>query len=257
MNAIERWMPKFWQDIIGNGELKEHLRNILRAASVGSNRGLNTLTWGASRAGKTATMRFFGQCLLCRELDPASLNPCGTCARCSTRGDVIYGARGLETENAQYWRHVAIVDCTVVNEGYIRELLAELGEYDGLRMIYLDEVHRLSRHFMDERLLKPLEDREYMWAASAITLKDLDTAFKNRFIKIPLEAPSTEELIRWTKERCSEFGIQFDSEDTLSCLAEKAGCIPGFVLQFLARANSRPDKAVTQELVDKHVFDFE
>src|ERR1041385_371809 len=104
MSKIERNLPNKWDDMVGNTDLKEHLRCILRDVSQGKEEGLNTLIYGPSRSGKSAAAHLFGQCLLCEAFDPISLNPCGKCSRCTSRWDILEGARGLHTVTAKNWR---------------------------------------------------------------------------------------------------------------------------------------------------------
>ena len=66
---IETWVPRRWDNIVGNEDLVEHYQDMLRTMLIGQKKGLNTMVLGPSRTGKTAATKLFVRCLLCENLD--------------------------------------------------------------------------------------------------------------------------------------------------------------------------------------------
>jgi hypothetical protein len=261
---IGRWLASTWEQVLGCDSLKEHFHDILRSALDGDLTGVNTAVFGASRSGKTSIIKLFVRCLLCQQLDPVTLNPCnGGCKLCCQEVS-RFGLHGIFAEIAfadgrKNPVHYVPIDCTSITEQGLRDKLIDLRDYDGLRVVYLDEAHRLARRIMDEQLLKPVEERRgYMWILSAATTGDLERMFLNRFVKFQTTPPSCEELAIWTGERCKEFEIEWDDEDTILRLVDRANFLPGLVLQVLGRAQKRRVKPqLSRNLVEGHLFTVE
>lgn len=274
---IERWQPSQWDHIVGNQELKDYFWDMIYCIrKEGHRSGFNCLTTGPSREGKTATITFGIKCIGCFNFDFESMNPCGACKNC-TMNTHLYGNDGwenfvdfLDEEEAptpvRY--HYLPLDCTRLTELELERTLSRIRIDDGnLRIIYLDEVHRLSRRFMDERLLKPLEDFPAIWIASSANVKQvddrdqtkLDKMFQNRFtFRINTQKPNVSNLTVWLAQRCEDWGIQCEEpKKTLTRLAERCHHTPGMALQVLNKAHKRRSKLLTRAIVDGHVFDFD
>ena len=164
--------------------------------------------------------------------------------------------------------HYFPVDCTRISEADLeRILLTVRRDDDTLKVIYLDEVHRLGRRFMDEKLLKPLEESRAIWIASSAYVKKeedegtkkLDKMFQNRFtFRIDTERASVGEFAIWLAQRCEDFGIKCDEPKVvLTRLAERSNQIPGMALQALNKAHKKRSKLLTLEMVEDHVFDLD
>jgi hypothetical protein len=273
---VERFQPQCWDHIVGNQQLKEYFWDMIWCVrKEGHRSGFNLLTTGESRCGKTATVSFGVKCLGCYDLDFETMNPCGKCANC-TMNHHLYGNEGwegfadwLSEEEAptpiRY--HYMPIDCTRLSESDLEDCLTKIRiSDDNLRIIYLDEVHRLSRRFMDERLLKPIEDYPAIWIASSANVRKddvddtskLDKMFQNRFsFRINIQKPSADELTAWLAKRCAELGIQCEkARETLRHLAQRSNRNTGMALQVLNRAHKKRSKILTVEMVDDHVFDF-
>lgn len=276
MKDIERWIPERWDQIVSNRNLKEYFFDMIWAVRKDGHRsGFNLLATGPSRTGKTSAITFGIKCLGCLNFDFETMNPCGTC-RCCTLNHHLYGNDGWEnvvdfvddnevTTPVRYHYHP--IDCTRLSEADLEAKLAKLRVCnEDLRVIYLDEVHRLSRRFMDERLLKPLEDFPAIWIASSAYVKQadgenksLEKMFHNRFtFRITTEKPGLDELVVWLAERCEEWGILIDApEKTLTRLSERSHQIPGMALQVLNKAHKKRSKLLTFAIVEEHTFDFD
>ncbi len=276
MKDIERWIPERWDQIVGNRALKEYFWDMIWCVrKEGHRSGFNLLATGPSRTGKTSAISFGIKCLGCLNFNFDTMNPCGTC-KCCTLNHHLYGNEGWENVVDYFDHHEAPtpvryhyhpVDCTSLSESDLESKLARIRMCnEDLRIIYLDEVHRLSRRFMDERLLKPLEDFPAIWIASSAYVKrdgdhgpPLDKMFQNRFtFRITTELPDLDQLVVWLAERCDEWGIQVDSpEFTLPLLAERCHQVPGMALQVLNKSHKRRSKILTREIVENHSFDLD
>lgn len=276
MIDIERWIPERWDQIVGNRALKEYFWDMIWCVrKEGHRSGFNLLATGPSRTGKTSAISFGIKCLGCLNFSFDTMNPCGTC-KCCTLNHHLYGNEGWENivdfvdENevktpVRY--HFHPVDCTRLSESDLEAKLAKLRICnEDLRIIYLDEAHRLSRRFMDEKLLKPLEDFPAIWIASSANIKNrdaedqkLDKMFQNRFsFRIATQLPSLGELVLWLAMRCQEWGILVEfPATTLPRLAERCHQIPGMALQVLNKAHKRRRKILTRGMVEEHTFDVD
>ena len=255
-NSMERWVPSSWSEIVGNPELTEHLQDVLWSVRVREDlTGHNTLVYGPSRSGKTASLKLFMRCLLCHNLDTETLNPCQReCPACRA-GSERFGAAGIEQQVHKVLIHCQAIDCTAVTETTLREKLQEMRDYPGVRAVYFDELHRLARRNMDEQLLKQTEEKDFIWLASAISVKDLDRAFLNRFsTKIKTELPTTDELVAWIKQRCEEIKLDWEDDQTLVRLAQRANRVPGLAIQVVARADKKRKRLLTRSLAESHRF---
>lgn len=276
MKDIERWIPERWDQVVGNQALKEYFWDMIWCVrKQGHRSGFNLLATGSSREGKTSLITLGIKCLGCLNLDFETMNPCGKC-KCCTLNHHLYGNDGWENvvdflneheapTPVRY--HYRPIDCTRISEAELERVLSELRVNDGnLRIVYLDEVHRLARRSMDEKLLKPLEDFPAIWLASSAYVKrhagdghSLEKMFQNRFtFRLSTEKPSRSELILWLAERCHEWNIPVETpEKTLERLAERCRHVPGMALQILNKAHKKRSRLLTSAMVEEHVFDFD
>lgn len=254
---IQQWIPKSLNEIVGNEELVEHFENGLAVGGVMP----NTLITGESRSGKTSGVKAFIRALFCRNRATGSFDACGVCVNCQAdvgryeQTGVFVQATMMESNQKQV-RHFLPIDCAKITEAILREELSDLREFSGLRIIYLDEIHRLKQRGMDELLLKPLEELNYVWIASSATVKGLEPMFLNRFlVKLHTQLPTRDALAEWLAYRCKEWGIEWDDPRTLVRLAELSNQNPGKAIQVLARAAGKPSRKITSELVERHRFE--
>lgn len=281
---IERWLPSRWDQITGNQPLKEYFWDMLWCVrKQGHRSGFNLLLTGPSRGGKTSGITLGIQALGCFNLDFATFNPCGTCANCRAKIS-LYGNDGwenwvdiFEDEEAakRSIRYLFIpLNCGSLNEEEIDRLLARIRvDDDTLKVVYLDEVHRLVRRGLDSQLLVPLEKHPVIWMASSAYVRsednedghegrrrpdDLERMFQNRFTyRISTEKPSVDEMAIWLAERCEEWGIHVeDAERTLTRLSERCRQLPGMALQVVNKAHKRRSRLLVRAMVEDHVFDF-
>lgn len=282
---IERWTAPRWDQVVGNQELKEYFYDTIWCVHQESHRsGFNMLLTGDSRGGKTSGITLGIKALGCSHLDYETFNPCGYCANCKAKVG-LYGNDGWENwvdvsedEEAakKSVRFLYLpVDCTRLNEAEIDRVIEKVRVDDGnLKIIYLDEVHRLVRRGLDEQLLKPLETCEAIWIASSAYVKkedrddgnedgrkqdSLEKMFQNRFtFRIETQRPTVDEMSLWLAERSEEWSIKVeDAESTLQRLTERSCCVPGMALQVLNKAHKKRSKVLTAAMVENHVFDLD
>jgi hypothetical protein len=281
LQTPERFTPESWDDIAGNQDLKEYWQDCLKGVRTSGYRsGYNLLVTGGSREGKTSTISFGIKALLCCDFDLKTMNPCHQCVNCTSRfylngtgewhSQVDYPDLADPAKHRTPVRsHFVSIDCSRLREADVNDLCMKLRVDDGnLKIVYLDEVHRLARRNMDEMLLKPLEDYHAIWiASSAVVKKDgigdgekLDKMFQNRFsYRLQTQRPTKAEMVDWLLSRCEQFSIMLndDAEKTLSTLIERSNRIPGMALHVLNKAHKKDDRMLTLEMVEKHIFDLD
>jgi|LakMenEpi03Aug12_release.lakeMendotaPanAssembly.Ray.scaffolds.fasta_scaffold191846_3 DNA polymerase III delta prime subunit len=255
-----RWAPACWDDIVGNRQLKKFFRNLAsiireeyRRTGKISKRTLYTLLLtGVSRSGKTSMLKFFVRCLTCQDLD-AELNPCRyTCPACRHRPE-IEGREGLftatTTGSGEVPVDLKIIDCGRVNTP--SEFGKEISKIelfpDVLQIVFLDEVHRLTRNGADEMLLKLIEDSESLFVLATAHPEGLETMVRNRTVELPTELPGEVEFVTWIVSRCLEFGIACEDEAVIE-LATRSNRVPGMALRTLAVAATNP-QGLTPDVV--------
>lgn len=274
---LERFSPERWDQIIGNQAIKEYFWDMIYGVrKEGHRSGYNALISGGSRGGKTSGIGFGIKCMLCCNFDLDTMNPCHRCANCTAKFH-LYGTGGWhnhvdfcdeELNPTPVHVHFMPLDCTSLTSSDIDACLGEIRVDDGvLRIVYLDEVHRLAPRGLDERFLKPLEDYKAIWiASSAIIKKDdnedsskLEKMFQNRFTyRLQTQKPQVRKMIHWMAERCHECSIKVEApETTLKLLAERSERVPGMALQVLNKAHKSRSKLLTRSLVEDHVFDLD
>lgn len=261
---ILRWQPLTWEDIIGNRRPKRYfqkmLRSIRRHIREGRVHGLNQLSFlltGASRSGKTSMITFFLRCVSCLRLDEETLNPCdGRCENCRSEGyrlDGNYGIfiRSTMTCQQRVQAHIQLIDATMIEgPSDLRERVRELSDFKGeIRIVYVDETHRLARREMDEILLKAVEQKSYIWIFSTAKPEGLEDMFLNRLIKQTTEPPEDAELEQWIANLCNEWGIRWEPEAILR-VVEKSNRIVGTALHAVALAALDPEEGLTLDLVE-------
>lgn len=254
---IARWIPRGFDEVLGNQLMITHFQNVVLAGGYGP----HTLVLGPTRTGKTATTKIHLQILVCKHTALTSIRPCGECEYC-TKNILRDGQRGIESHlrsDAKFLFekiHVLPIDCSHATESSLKELLREARDYDdGLRILYLDEVHRLGKRGLDELFLKPMEEENLTVIASSTTTRGLEPAFLNRFaVRLHTERPALDVMSVWLAHRCAEWMLTWDDSKTLIALAELSSRAPGVALHVLGWAASTPDRVVLKAMVDQHAL---
>lgn len=261
---ILRWIPPTWDHFAGNRRLKRFLMKLLRSARRHVREGrvhdLNRLCFvltGESRSGKTAMVTFFVRCLACLSLDEETLNPCnGQCENCRSNACVLDGNYGIfslvnSPDGHRGHVHYQLIDATMVEgPSDLRDRVRELRDFDeDVRVVYIDETHRLVRREMDEILLKAIEQKGYIWIFSTAKPDGLEDMFLNRLIKVATELPEVEEMERWIADRCDEWQINWEPEAVMR-VVEKSNRVAGTALHAVALAALDPEEGLTLDLVE-------
>lgn len=276
---LERFQPSSWDDIVGNPAIKEYFFDAIYCIRErGDISGFNMIATGPSRDGKTSAITFGMRCMLCCNLDLETMNPCHSCENCTAKFHLfgndgwnnsvdLYGDPDKNPTPVRF--HYFPLDCTQLKEADVESLIAKILVDDGqLKFVYLDEVHRLSKRWMDEKLLKPTEMYPAIWlASSAVVEKEredddskIDKMFQNRFShKLRTERPNEDEMLSWLVDRCEQFKIKVEDNSTvpLNRLIDRSNRSPGMALQVLNRAHKKRSPLLTLKLVEEHIFDFD
>lgn len=217
------WQPRTWEQIVGNYRIKKYFlslaRTLRKQIAKNNSRVLKHMCFlltGASRSGKTATTKFLIRCIVCKQLDEATMTPCnGTCKGCQPLFEnTPEGESGLfvvmETPENRTPVHFFLVNCAKIYTP--AELIKKLDDIrqcasGGYVIVYLDEVHRLVHRQMDQILLKEVEEAKYLWFFSTAKPNDLEDMFQNRLVILGTELPIVEEMEKLLVDLCDEGGV--------------------------------------------------
>jgi len=272
---LGRFNPTEWDDIVGNANLKEFWTNLLQRVRKGNCRSESFLVTGGSREGKTSTISFGIKAMLCCNFNFATMNPCHQCVNCRSNfylngtgewnGQVDFADPAENPTPVRF--EFFPVDCSRLKESDVDDLCMKLRVDDGnLKIVYLDEVHRLVRRNIDEMLLRPMDDYEAIWiASSAVIRKDgiddtgkIDKMTQKRFNRqLVTQRPDKREISLWLARLCNQFSIEVDDPKTLLHLADRSNRVPGMALKVLNTAHNDPDRKLTFEMVEDHIFDLD
>lgn len=197
---ILQWIPATWDQVVGNRSAKRLFRSTLKslrrqmAEPTEHNGKMRILLTGPSQSGKSSLVELFGRSMMCRQLDPKTLDPCPRrCPYCQAD----FARRGLSD-----WAHLKLgldtwvldginprfvpVDYTgIVERQDLRDVIDPLGKSLTNRevvVVFLDEVHRLVKRRIDEVLLRSVERMPFTWILVTAEPQELEQMFKNRFV---------------------------------------------------------------------------
>ncbi len=254
---IERWVPQRFDQIVGCETAKEHFQELLLGSEIGG----NTLIIGPSGSGKTACVKTYVRSLMCANRDAVTASSCGNCSSCCGF-DQRYEEAGLfaEFQDRSWARgrlpvHFFPLNCGEISKRGLKRLFRKLESFQGHRVVFLDEVHRLRRDHLDEMLLVPLRELKAMFVGATAKPEELDEMFRNRFsTKLTTAKPQPAELAEFIRDRCREWGIQIESDETVIALVRRSHCIVSNVISALSRAAAKRPSLLTQERVESFEF---
>ncbi|NDH08001.1 hypothetical protein EBX93_19155 [bacterium] len=199
-------------------------------------------------------VKFFLRCVNCKMINYATLDPCdGSCSTCRDKPE-LFGQEGLfsiiAADSHQIPIQTGIVDCAMIQTpAELRDKMSSFSYFNGISILYFDEVHRLVKRNMDEMLLKSVEDRSNLWIFSTANPRELDDMFLNRLLKFETEFPTEKELESWLVCRCKEWGIMCE-RDAICRVVQKSNLVVGKALHALALASLDSKNGLNMDLVE-------
>ena len=240
-----------WDDCLGNGQIKEHLRNLVAAIRIRDEKIVKqkSLLVGDTRSGKTSILEWFLACLHCQNLCSTTLNPnCGGNCKGCTGVDRRHGEHGLYTHFRGDDIHSHVLDCTLAESAQeIRNFAHEFRGYDGRHFIILDEVWRLANRGWDELLLTTIDKPGILWFGTAMDVKKLDRAFQSRFNMFPTEPSGLEETCLWITRRMRRHRLCSADGNVVVDLAKEARQRPGMIIEVLRMVATKSDRTLRQD----------
>lgn len=177
-----KYRPKVLEDLVGQPHLVSQLRGMFKAGKVPS----AILLAGESGTGKTTTARMIARYLNCKNPDPTTHAPCGTCISCK------YG------EGHPDFLEMNMADARGIDD--IRGLIASsknmpvMGEN---RIFLLDECHQITPQGA-QALLKPLEEppASTLWILATTNPEKLPPTVRGRCHQFEVKAIAPTDLSR-------------------------------------------------------------
>lgn len=250
-----------WNEFVGVDRVVQHFKNALRIRRFEKSKDVNlsTFLFGDPGTGKSALAKKFGQCFLCPNLDPVTLEACNKCRACTELCKEGNDSIATRIEGSDYYW--SPLDCAsmakMAPDAMINEI-TELQDAPGLfRTVHLEEVGCLGKRSDDLACLVPMDDKDFIWLATGMTLGGLSEAFLRRFShKIRMTVPEPSELALWLAAKCKALGIACEDYQVVLKLSQRAKRRVGRAMQVLDVARSMKEP-LTMELVDNHVFGFD
>lgn len=191
--------PLTFEEVIGQTEAKTILVNTLKHGKLYR----AYLVSGPYGTGKTTLAMLFSRGLLCENRNPQTMSPCNKCQSCKS---FLAGNHPsyVEVDAANYG--------TKENMSAILDSLhyAVIGDY---RVVYMDEVHRISNAGKDAllRILEtPMEDDKTVFIFSTTELQKMPNTLRGRCCPIPLTRPSHDDVFSKLERMCKEEGVSYD-----------------------------------------------
>lgn len=191
--------PLTFEEVIGQNRTKKVLVNALRTMSLSR----AYLISGAWSVGKTTLASIFSRSILCENRDPQTMSPCNKCVSCRNH---------LRDSHSSF---ISVDGANFGNKDSIATVLAMLnydtnGDY---RIVYIDEVHRLSSAGEDA-LLKiletPIAADGTIFLFSTTEIGKMSNTLRGRCTPIPLERPTPEDVFNKLVRMCQVENIPFD-----------------------------------------------
>ena len=241
-------------DILGNATLKALFANLIAQVRDGRPPNVTVLVHGASRTGKSSTIKLAIRLMICRDPDREKMRPCWECDNCKQVSLAELAGLFSRDPNIPDIPNAEIlqVDCANVDDKDVDEIMTFLNHSPGsFKILHLEEVHRLAKSGNDEKLLTRLdESNAVVIASSTYAIKsstrrnsELEEPFKNRFMHLETERPSADVLRLWLAERCQLEGIKIAGQSprerfaTVSGAVARSELVVGVVLNELRKAS--------------------
>ena len=253
---IEQWIPRRLSDFVGCEEAIKIIANHLRNGYIGTNFFIE----GETGSGKTTLIEVATRTLFCPNVTDPLAGPCWNCRECrdfdfANREEGLFAEMKPKAVNSGTCTSFFHVNCYELDLAGVRELRSVVNEFHADRtIIYLDEVQCLGGTQAEGVLLKAIRELDAVWIASGITSDVLSPMFVRRFAaRCTTSLPKIGQIATFVQERCVEWEIEWDKNETIVLLSE---CCKGIIAECisvlaLAAANERK---LTEELVKGYRF---
>lgn len=202
--------PKIFKEVIGQDAASTLLVNTLKTSKFAR----AYLFAGPRAIGKTTLAKLFARAALCSNRDPVTQDPCNKCPSC------------LSFFNDNHRSHTEEDAGRFSSKDNIESLLESLNfETTGLRIIHLDEVHRISEAGKDailKTLEKPVSEDNTIFIFSTSELHKLPETLQSRCVRVPLRLPTAQDVLKKLVRVCDSNGATYDNS-ALKMLAEWSG----------------------------------
>jgi len=244
-DQILAWLPKTWDQIVGNEILKDELQ-LLVGDLLDRQTGPNFLLTGAESTGKDSSVLHTISVLLCYDPDMTHSEPCGVCENCLCEVDRGTSFGDIRKGDDFQFMHI---DCETLTADKLAFEASKVRAYPGRLLVYLSHLDRLAPNRVHD-LLQVMEDRKYLWLATAPQAGDVPQEVLHHFKVQQPNLPSEDKLATFLAERCRDWSITVDSGHSLIRLAHICGQVTGTALRVLARAASGQERRLTLDLVE-------
>jgi hypothetical protein len=229
--TLQRWYPLNFNDVVGNEDLVEYGRHLVRCFRCGGQfNGDHAAITGKSRSGKSSLLGLVKRALTCDDFDFETLTPCNfSCSQCHQTPAILGNSGWYHRPKIQAQAtispemNVRTVDCSSLKANDLEELLDDVRRHTGnadYYLVHLEEFHWLAEKGFDQRLLAPMDEMDRVtWIATSAYVKkedakvrrQLDKMLLNRFpYRISTQFPTVDDLAIWGAERCVEFSIKVE-----------------------------------------------
>ena len=196
MDLVTKYRPRRPGDLVGQEEVARKVRDVLR-----SDGPKVCLLVGSSGTGKSVTAKIVASMKLCRSPLPDG-SPCLECSKC----------RQVDAGQAHDFKVISAAENGGVAAASVLASLM-VGGFDP-RVLFIDEVHRLTRAGLDA-LLVALENvsPSYVVLLGTDRPQSLPPRFRHRATTIEFNPPSDENLRALLRRVCEAEGLPFTNMD--------------------------------------------
>ena len=256
-NEIENWHPPCLADFLGNDELKKALASHWRQDGDGT----NLLVEGDTGTAKTSMVEVYLKTRNCPNVTDPMSGPCGSCMDCKAFDDRfddvgVFACFRTKVVKGGNPTHIFRVNCSDLSEHEVENLANEIAYFKGdRRIVHLDEFQEIQNAKIRGALQGILRQKGTIWIATGITAENLGPMFVRRFaMRTETTLPCELDLARFLRNRCDNWGISWDANETLARLAFRSHRNVAECLNVLAKAAGTENRKLTRPLVEQHRF---